>query len=206
MRGFWSGRKIVTSFVALGFVVSGASAASGAPAASWHPAALKSNGSEGIRARPSPLHAASLIGTPQRAPGSNAGAAQPAKAEPPSAVTGKLRDPFKAPEPPPSASAKKSKVSHIPSVLPPGTRGLLIDRLVLEGVVDKKPDNTMIAVVTNKSNRAYFLRVNAQVFDGIVTLITPTAIYFRQHYFTADDKSEWRTVEKRLSAGPEGAK
>jgi len=118
----------------------------------------------------------------------------------------KLRDPFKAPEPPPTASTGKGKRSHLPVVLPPGVRGLLIDQLILEGVVDKKPDNAMIAVVTNKTNRAYFLRVNEQVFDGTVTMITPAAVYFRQQYYTGDDKVAWRTVEKHLSPGPGGKK
>jgi hypothetical protein len=122
------------------------------------------------------------------------------------AATGrKLRDPFKAPEPPPP-SAVKVKKSHIPDVLPPGVRGLLIDQLILEGVVDQQPGNSMIAVVTNKSNRAYFLRENEQVFDGKVTKITPAAVYFRQRYYTENDRAEWRTVEKRLSPGPGGKK
>ncbi|MGH9453857.1 MAG: hypothetical protein ACRD2O_07800, partial [Terriglobia bacterium] len=133
--------------------------------------------------------------------GTRRGAANEAQA----AASSKLRDPFKAPEPPPAASTGKGKSSHLPAVLPPGVRGLLIDQLLLQGVVDKQPGNTMIAVVTNKTNRAYFLRENEPVFDGTVTRITPAAIYFQQRYYDANDKAEWRTVEKRLS-GPGSTK
>lgn len=147
------------------------------------------------------------MGNVDRATDASGGAKQTAADQTQAGSAARLRDPFKAPEPPPSASPNgKGKRSHLPAVLPPGVRGLLIDQLILEGVVDKKPDNAMIAVVTNKTNRAYFLRINENVFDGTVTMITPAAIYFRQRYYTEDDKAEWRTVEKQLSPGPGGKK
>lgn len=135
----------------------------------------------------------------------NAGNRRGAANEAQAGASSRLRDPFKVPELPSTSSTVKGKSSHLPAVLPPGVRGLLIDQLMLQGVVDKQPGNTMIAVVTNKTNRAYFLRANEQVFDGTVTRITPAAIYFEQRYYDANDKAEWRTVEKRLS-GPGGTK
>ncbi|HUY13121.1 MAG TPA: hypothetical protein VMX16_05730 [Terriglobia bacterium] len=159
-------------------------------------------------ARPLGRYPVGITGSAKPAPGANGSTRKPAPGEPPTGTgsASKLRDPFKAPEPPPTASSLKTKRSHLPAVLPPGDRGLVIDQLILEGVVDKKPDNAMIAVVTNKTNRAYFLRVNEQVFDGTVTMITPGAIFFRQRFYSDDDKAEWRTVEKRLSPGPGGKK
>jgi hypothetical protein len=39
----------------------------------------------------------------------------------------------------------------------------------------------MIAVVTNYTKRAYFLRENDTVYNGIVSRITPDAVYFKEN-------------------------
>lgn len=38
----------------------------------------------------------------------------------------------------------------------------------------------MIAVVTNETGRAYFLRNGEELYDGEVTRITPDAVYFAE--------------------------
>ncbi|MGH9430480.1 MAG: hypothetical protein ACRD3T_02950 [Terriglobia bacterium] len=206
MCGLLNNRKTAVWLIAMALAALGLLGVNPVHAASRHPGGLALRGPTASHASLSRFFAAGMAGEAKRPPEANEGTRRAPEGAAQATSPLKLRDPFKAPEPPPVASTGKGKVSRLPAVLPPGVRGLLIDQLVLEGVVDKKPDNTMIAVVTNKTNRAYFLRVNEQVFDGTVTLITPAAIYFRQRYYTQDDKAEWRTVEKRLSPGPEGTK
>ena len=206
MCELFNNRKTVVWFLELAFV--GSALLAGIPARPALPPApppiLLTHGQ--THTRTLGLCPVAFAGIVERASEASGGTRRTASSEPQTGGASKLRDPFKAPEPPPKVSALKAKRSHLPAVLPPGVRGLVIDQLILEGVVDKKPDNAMIAVVTNKSNRAYFLRINEQVFDGTVTMITPAAIYFRQRYYSDDDKAEWRTVEKRLSPGPGGKK
>lgn len=93
------------------------------------------------------------------------------------------RDPFRLPQPPPpnlrrDIAAEKARLSAL--VLPPGPRGLVIAQLRLEGIVSEKATHQMIAVVTNSTNRAYFLRENEELYDGVVSRITPSAIYFKE--------------------------
>src|SRR5712692_3046241 len=80
------------------------------------------------------------------------------------------RDPFKLP-PPPGPGGEVSAGEELRSSLPPGA--LVISQLRLEGVVRLDQSNTMIAVVTNYRNRAYFLRENDAVYNGVVSKIRP---------------------------------
>lgn len=86
------------------------------------------------------------------------------------------RDPFEVP-PPPKADGGAGDTSR---PLPPGVRGLVIAQLRLEGIVRDDETGSMIAVVTNRSNLAYFLHLHEEVYNGAVTRITPDAIYFQQ--------------------------
>lgn len=110
------------------------------------------------------------------------------------AIAGK-RDPFKAP-PPPRLGGKGGVVD---SPLPAGTRGLVIGQLSLKGIVREDASNTMIAVVTNHSNLAYFLRVHEDVYNGVVSRITPDAIYFQKKYVDASGRVEVQDVVLRLA-------
>jgi hypothetical protein len=83
--------------------------------------------------------------------------------------------------------------------LPPGTRGLVIGQLRLGGIVRQDATNTMLAVVTNYTNRAYFLRENDVVFNGVVSKITPDAVFFRENYLDPNGRVQTREVVKRLS-------
>jgi type II secretory pathway component PulC len=87
-------------------------------------------------------------------------------------------------------------------VLPPGERGLLISQLTLEGVVREQTDNKMIAVVTNQTKRAYFLHENQSVYNGVVSKITPDAVYFKENVLDVDGRVTTREVVKRLSSAP----
>ncbi|HMD87461.1 MAG TPA: hypothetical protein VKO18_22465 [Terriglobia bacterium] len=113
------------------------------------------------------------------------------------------RDPFKLPE---VASAKSGAGNILESapggVLPQGKRGLLIAHLTLEGVVREQASNKMIAVVTNETKLAHFLYENDAVYNGIVSKITPDAVYFKENVLDASGRVTTREVVKRLGSAP----
>jgi hypothetical protein len=59
----------------------------------------------------------------------------------------------------------------------------------------------MIAVVTNYTKRAYFLRVNDTVYDGVVSKITPEAVYFMENTLDASGRVATREVVIKLGSG-----
>ncbi len=108
-----------------------------------------------------------------------------------------LRDPFKLPPPPrpsPVAGDWGLDVSR-----PPGVRGLLVPQLKLKGVVRDNATQKMIAVVTNSSNRAYFLREGEAVYNAVVSKITPDAVYFKENVFDERRQVHFREVVKTLN-------
>lgn len=110
------------------------------------------------------------------------------------------RDPFKLPPPPGQGGPQDG--DGITGPLPPGKRGLVIRRLRLEGIVRMDTTNEMIAVVDTNANRAYFLRENDAVFNGVVTKITPDSVYFRENVLDQQGRVQTREVVKRLSQRP----
>lgn len=127
--------------------------------------------------------------------GSAAKSAEPSKG----AETASRRDPFKLPGPPVPGGAVGEQIL---GPLPPGTRGLLISQLKVEGIVRLDTTSTMIAVVDNSSNRAYFLRENDAVYNGVVSKITPDSVVFRENALDASGNMVVRDVVKRLGQGP----
>jgi len=113
------------------------------------------------------------------------------------------RDPFKLPE---VASGKipeaMNESAPAGGVLPPGTRGLVISHLMLEGTVREQIQNKMIAVVTNETKRAYFLTENESVYNGVVSKITPDAVYFKENVLDADGRVTTHEVVKRMNPAP----
>lgn len=124
--------------------------------------------------------------------------------EPPRSPKGKVaeaasgrRDPFKAWEPPGAGGA--AGTGPIPGALPPGIRGLVISQLRVAGVVRQESANKMIAVVTNYTKRAYFLKENDAVYNGVVNRITPDAVYFKEN--TLDSNGRVNTHEVVVKVG-----
>lgn len=109
------------------------------------------------------------------------------------------RDPFRLPGPPVAGGGEGGGPV---GPLPPGTRGLVIGRLRLEGIVRLDNTNTMIAVVDTSANRAYFLRENDAVYNGVVAKITPDSVTFRENALDQSGKVYVREVVKRLGQGP----
>lgn len=85
---------------------------------------------------------------------------------------------------------------------PPGVHGLLVSELTLDGIVSENSGRDMIAVVTNSTGRAYFLRENEQLFDGRLTKITPQAAYFMETIRDRKGHESVQQVVKWLNSKP----
>jgi hypothetical protein len=113
------------------------------------------------------------------------------------------RDPFKALGLlSASATGGQSASSDILGSLPAGTRGLVISQLLLQGLVRQDLSNTMIAVVANPNKRAYFLRENDVLYNGVVSKITPDAVYFKENYLDLSGQVSSREVVRRMGPAP----
>ena len=110
------------------------------------------------------------------------------------------RDPFKAWVTP--GAANRVGGGGGSGTLPAGLRGLVVSELRLEGIVRQEPANTMIAVVTNYTKRAYFLRVNDTVYNGVVSKITSEAVYFEENTLDANGRVVTHEVEIKLGSAP----
>jgi len=109
------------------------------------------------------------------------------------------RDPFKLPPPPGPGAATEEEVVLLPCT---GKRCLRVSQLRLEGIVRLDTTNTMIAVVDTNANRAYFLRENDAVYNGVVSKITPDSVYFQENVKDLSGRVIVREVVKKLSQGP----
>lgn len=107
-----------------------------------------------------------------------------------------MRDPFRVP-PPPRAGGHNDELQ---GPLPPGVRGLVIGRLRLKGVVREDASNTMIAVVTDQRDLAYFLRVHDRVYNGVVSGITPDSIHFSEKRLNPGGQDGSREVVLKLGS------
>jgi hypothetical protein len=120
----------------------------------------------------------------------------------PGAFSG-LRDPFRAPAPPqPGEIGGKAGEPAAPRR--PGLGGLLVRELRLEGTVREENTQTMIAVVTNETHLAYFLRENQELSDGVVGRITPGAVYLRERIREPNQAVKWREVVLKLESDSGG--
>ncbi len=113
------------------------------------------------------------------------------------------RDPFKAlGSLSASGTGGQAASSDIFGPLPLGTRGLVISQLLLQGLVRQDLSNTMIAVVANPNKRAYFLRENDVLYNGVVSKITPDAVYFKENYLDLSGQVSSREVVRRMGPAP----
>lgn len=78
-----------------------------------------------------------------------------------------------------------------------GKQCLVPDEIALKGIV--RSNGSIIAVVTTKENRAYFLRENDPVMNGVVTRITEGSITFRERTTDVFGKTVMREVVKKIT-------
>jgi hypothetical protein len=109
------------------------------------------------------------------------------------------RDPFKLPPAPGRGGTAEEEEVLLPCT---GKRCLRVSQLRLEGIVRLDTTNVMIAVVDTNANRAYFLRENDAVYNGVVSKITPDTVYFQENVMDPSGRVTVREVVKKLSQGP----
>ena len=136
-------------------------------------------------------------GQSNAAPGSAARTLQPvaaAQAAPPAATTatpaGARRDPFRP-------LVIKGKGDEIPARLPPGKAGLVIGQLIVQGIV-RGLDGQWIAVVDNKTKRAYFLYAGDELYNGTVSRITESSVVFAERVNDPTGRQQSREVVKQM--------
>jgi hypothetical protein len=105
---------------------------------------------------------------------------------------GKQRDPFRTLMP------EKKVTEELPTRLPPGKKGLVIEQLQLQGVA-RAVDGSWIAVVDNKNKRSYFLHDKDELYDGVVSKVMPDRVVFQQNVKEAAGRVSSREIVKQLS-------
>jgi len=83
------------------------------------------------------------------------------------------RDPFVNPVPRPVTAGPV-----IPSVRPPGLKGVLISEAVVAGVVTSKEPSMNVVVIGAPAGKSYFARIGDELFDGVVKEIRLDTITF----------------------------
>ncbi len=132
-----------------------------------------------------------LLGLPVQAQGS---APQKTKQSRPRKPVN-LRDPFR--------SLLVSPEDMIKQALPPGKRGLVISQLTVDGIV--VTPTARVAVVNMRGrNRAFFLRVRDELFDGYVAEILEDGVVFRERASDAFGRKYERRVVKLLTTEATG--
>ena len=130
------------------------------------------------------------------APAQPAPAAPSATSAPPQAPplpSGPRRDPFRA------IVIKRAEILA-PNCTQPGKKSLLIGQLQLQGIA-RNVEGQWIAVVDNKTKRAYFLREKDELCNGVVTRITEESLVIEER--SIDSFGRTRTREVVLaSPGP----
>jgi hypothetical protein len=127
--------------------------------------------------------------------GQSSGATTSAPQAPPPAATtpapvGGRRDPFRP-------LVIKGKGEDIPARLPPGKAGLVIGQLTIQGIV-RGLDGQWIAVVDNKTKRAYFLYAGDELYNGTVTRITENTVVFAERVNDPAGRQQSREVVKQM--------
>ena len=124
----------------------------------------------------------------QAAPQQQAQAAQAASSAQAAPAGGQARDPFRPIEIPDPAVA----VDIAPNCTQSGMAGTLIGQVQLQGIASDVQGRWM-AVVDNKTGRAYFLRQGDQLCNGVVTRIDQDALVMEER--TRNSAGDTRTRE-----------
>jgi hypothetical protein len=74
----------------------------------------------------------------------------------------------------------------------------VIGQLTVQGIV-RGLSAEWIAVVDNKTKRAYFLYERDELYNGVVTRITEDSVVFEERYSDAAGRTRTREVVKRMT-------
>jgi len=81
---------------------------------------------------------------------------------------------------------------------PPGTPGIAIDDVILQGLWRTRAG--YVAQVRGTDNKSYLLRSGDQLFDGEVLRIGPNEVIFRQNLNDPQSVKPFRDITKQLNA------
>lgn len=126
----------------------------------------------------------------QPAPAAPSATSAPRQAPPPQAPpppSGPRRDPFRA------IAVKGPATILPPNCTQPGKRSLLIGQLQLQGIA-RNVEGQWIAVVDNKTKRAYFLREKDELCNGIVTRITEESLALEERSVDSFGRTRAREI------------
>jgi Tfp pilus assembly protein PilP len=101
------------------------------------------------------------------------------------------RDPFVSP-------VVERTATGAPAGCTSGKKCLVADQLSLRGII--KSNGANIAVVVTGENRAYFMRVNDPVYNGVVVKINETSVTFREQTKDVLGKPTTREVVKKINS------
>ena len=131
---------------------------------------------------PAPAAPARSQAAPQQA------APPPAPALPPA---GERRDPFRPIE------IKGPAVDLPPVCTQAGKQGLLIGQLQLQGIA-RSVEGAWIAVVDNKTGRAYFLRAKDELCNGVVLRVVQESLVMEERTMDSFGRTRTREVVLRV--------
>ena len=140
----------------------------------------------------SQARAASQQAAPQQQAQAAPARSRQASAPPPAG--GQQRDPFR----PIVIKAPGQAVDIAPNCTQPGMAGTLIGQVQLQGIASDV-EGRWIAVVGNKTNRAYFLRANDQLCNGVVTRVDQNALVMEERTLDSFGRTRTREVILRPS-------
>jgi hypothetical protein len=169
---------------------SSSSAPAGAPRTSA-PAKSPRTGGASAKAPSTPKTSKAPAAQASRAATAGAPVAMAQAAPPAAAAPGARRDPFRP-------LVVKGKGDEIPARLPPGKAGLVVGQLTVQGIV-RGLDGRWIAVVDNKTKRAYFLYAGDELYNGSVSRITENSVVFAEKFTDPTGKQSSREVVKQLA-------
>ena len=123
---------------------------------------------------------------PAAAPAPSPAASAPQQASPPPSGS---RDPFRA------IVIKRAEILP-PSCKEPGKRSLIVGQLQLQGIA-RNVEGQWIAVVDNKTKRAYFMREKDELCNGVVTRITEDSLVLEEQSMDSFGRTRTREVVLR---------
>lgn len=170
------------------------------PAAPAKPAAKPGTAAAAQKAAPAPAKQATKPATPApKAPAAKPTTKATAGKPSPSAAAGPAKPTLKR-----TSNRRDPFISPIVKVTtsPCGTgkRCLAIGEIVVKGIA--KTENGMLAMVENAARKAYFLRENDPVFNGVVVKITMDSIILRENIMDRLGHESTREVIKKIPATP----
>lgn len=101
------------------------------------------------------------------------------------------RDPFINPVPQPVSTRPV-----IPSVRPPGLKGVLISEVGIAGVVTSREPSMNVVIINAPAGKTYFARIGDELFDAVVKEIRLDTVTFALNSSPTDDAAPREIVRK----------